>query len=130
MTVENLSTIKASIDCIEDFITVCDECASEMESRNPRIITHTKNYMANYSTSLKSRLILELQAALGVSNKRIMEVGESSLFAGIGFLSLIEDLGCYRFLPKDFLSGIKSNLVNIGTLISSVLDIAIERIEG
>ena len=39
-------------------------------------------------------------------------------------------MSCYRFLPKDFFLGLKSNLINIGTLISAVLDIAIERIEG
>lgn len=127
---DNLTTIKACLLSFEEFFKTCEECALEMDSRNPRIITHCRNYIQNYANCLKSRLILELQSILGLMNKRVMEIGESSLFAGIGLLSIIEELSCYRFLPKDFFLGLKGNLVNTGTLISAVLNIAIERVEG
>jgi hypothetical protein len=45
-----------------------------------------RNFIQTYANNLKSRLILELQCILGIQNKRVMEIGESSLFAGIGLL--------------------------------------------
>ena len=129
-SLSKLSVILAARTCIEEFTVSCNECAIEMSSRNPKIITHCRDYMQRYAEKLRSRVILELSSFMGPQNKRVMELGEPAIFAAIGLLHLIEDLARFRFIPKDFIPSLRNNLLDIGALMSAILDIAIERVEG
>lgn len=113
--------------CIEEFVRVCEECQLEINSRNPKLIAHCKNYMFKYSNILKGRLMLELSYFLELGLRNLSDLGEKSICASISMMERINELRKYSFIPCEFLSTLNNSLFCSGDLISALLNISIER---
>ena len=61
-----LFTVLAARACLEEFITVCEECTLEYSCRSPAVIANCRHYIHRYAECFKGRVILELACYLNV----------------------------------------------------------------
>ena len=134
-TVQVLKAARAGID---ELIMLCEDCLIEMGSRHPRVGVHCKSYVQRFASALKGRCLLELQVLLldGTEGShgsgmcgRLSTLGTESLCSAICFMSSVERLRKYPFMPHHYVQSYHDNLFSTGELISSYLSVAIERVE-
>jgi hypothetical protein len=122
-----LVVITGARKCIEEFVRVCEECHLEINSRNPKLIAHCKNYMFKYSNILKGRLMLELSYFLELGLRNVSDLGEKAICASISLMERVNELRKYSFIPSEFLNTLNNSLFGSGDLISVLLNLSIER---
>lgn len=140
---DEIVSISAARRCLEEFLHTCQDCATEMRQRNPKIMAHCRRYMHTYERLLTGRLILQLSCMVPASqaNKRpagpnqkqkrkLSELGERVLCASIGFMERLEAAKSFVFLNQDTYRSVTETIFTMGELLSALLDLSIERVES
>lgn len=140
---DDIVSISAARRCLEDFLHTCQDCATEMLQRNPKIMANCRRYMHMYERLLTGRLILQLSCMVPASqgNKRqagasqkqkrkLSELGERVLCASIALMERLEAAKSFVFLNQDTYRSVTETVFTMGELLSALLDLSIERIEA
>jgi hypothetical protein len=138
--------LKCSRIAMNELMLLCEDCLIEMGSRHPRVGIHAKSYVQRYAKALKGRCLLELQVILLDSNEiysdyghgprnassgmcsRLVDIGIESINCALNFTCSLERLRKYTFLPK-YIQSFHDNLFSTGELVSTYLNITIDRVE-
>jgi hypothetical protein len=115
---------------IDEFTKQCHDCVSEIASREPKIIAHSKNYMKRYCEILKGRMVLELLYLPGIERKQYELLEEKALCTALLLSNKIDVLSKFSFLPKEFFSTLYRTLFSTGDLLSALIKLSIHRIDG
>lgn len=128
----HLDLLHASIIVMDDFSAICYDCMEECSNtREPKILAHTKKFMSKYSEGLKNRLILELMSLPGIDKKNLEDLGEGSLCCALELAQRIEFLTEFKsIIPNDFVKTLTSTLFSSGLVISQLLNLVIRRVDS
>jgi hypothetical protein len=89
-----------------------------------------RTYIRRYAEIVKGRLTLELLFLPGTQDKRYENMGEKSICAAIELMTRVDQLTHYSFIPHDLVATLNNTLFTTGQLISSLLNLAIQRVDA
>lgn len=89
-----------------------------------------RTYIRRYAEIVKGRLTLELLFLPGTQDKQFELMGERSICAAIELMTRVDDLTYYSFIPHDMVHTLNNTLFTTGQLISSLLNLAINRVDA
>ena len=119
---DSATIISASRTCVEDLILTCDECLREMESRNPKLMAHCRDFMHRYASVIKGRITMELAFVLNAEGKKraMSDMGEAALCKSISLINRLDYLRHYTFLPHDLVPTLNNSIFSVGMLFLKV----------
>lgn len=152
---QTYSIIQSARNVISELKATCQECAEEMNCRNPKIVAHcrwepinrvhstleqiildiakcfvNRNYIRKYAEMVKGRVTLELLCIPGAQEKQFEEMGEKAICAAVELMNEIDELKEFSFLPETMIASLNSTLFSAGQLLSALLNISLQRVDA
>lgn len=124
------SLLKTSCRALDEFAEVCEDCELELTSKEPKINAHVRNFIRRYSDIIKGRITLELAYIPAMNRKCWDELGEKALCVALEFATKMQNLSKFYFVSKDIIESLNRNLFSSGEIISSLMNLAIRRVDA